>query len=102
MAVRIADTLKQQNDLTSFPIAYADGIWVSVGDEEFKTLQELYAQGALGGGDGADLSQYFTKDEIAQEITKATENLVTQDEFSELYELSFDESTNELTLSFNR
>lgn len=70
MAVRVADTLKQQNDLTSFPVAYAEGIWVntaSSGEPSYKTLQELYATNAL----------------------------------SSTYELSFDDSSSELTITFN-
>ena len=73
MAVRVADTLKQQNDLTSFPVAYAEGIWVNTaksGEPSYKTLQELYALGSLAGGSGG-------------------------------YELSFDESSSELTIAFN-
>lgn len=71
MAVRVADTLKQQNDLTSFPVAYAEGIWVntaSSGEPSYKTLQELYALGELAGS---------------------------------TYELSFDEASSELTITFN-
>lgn len=74
MAVRVADTLKQQNDLTSFPVAYAEGIWVntaSSGEPSYKTLQELYATNALGGTG------------------------------SSTYELSFDEASAELTIAFN-
>lgn len=52
--VRISDTLKQQNDLTSFPVAYSDGIWLDknkgVGTADYSDLQTMYNSGELGGG----------------------------------------------------
>src|SRR5574344_458074 len=52
--VRISDTLKQQNDLTSFPIAYSDGIWLDknkgVGTADYSDLQTMYNNDELGNG----------------------------------------------------
>ena len=52
--VRISDTLKQQNDLTSFPIAYSDGIWLDknkgVGTADYSDLQTMYNNDLLGSG----------------------------------------------------
>lgn len=54
MAVRIADSLKQQNDLTSFPVAYGSDLWLDknkgVGTEDYDTIQNLFNSGELGGG----------------------------------------------------
>lgn len=64
MAVRVADTIKQQNDLTSFPVAYADGIWIDKSkgqsDPNYKDLQAMYNDGELGGGGGG--GDYLTID----------------------------------------
>ena len=53
MAVRIADSLKQQNDLKTFPVAYSEDIWIDKnkgeGEKDYADLQELYNEGALGG-----------------------------------------------------
>ncbi|MCQ2576536.1 MAG: hypothetical protein MJ162_07310 [Treponema sp.] len=53
MAVRVADSLKQQNDLKSFPVAYSEDIWIDKnkgeGEKDYADLQELYNEGALGG-----------------------------------------------------
>ena len=53
MAVRVADTLKQQNDLKTFPVAYSEDIWIDEnkgeGDANFKDLQTLYNENKLGG-----------------------------------------------------
>lgn len=53
MAVRIADTLKQQNNLTTFPVAYGEDIWLDEnkgsGTADYDTLQNLYNDGKLGG-----------------------------------------------------
>lgn len=53
MAVRIADTLKQQNNLTTFPVAYGEDIWLDEnkgsGTANYDTLQNLYNDGKLGG-----------------------------------------------------
>ena len=53
MAVRIADTLKQQNDLTSFPVAYGSDIWLDknkgVGTADYSDLQTMYNSDELGG-----------------------------------------------------
>ena len=51
--VRIADTLKQQNDLDTFPVAYADGIWIDKNkgiDPDYKSLQYMYDNNLLGDG----------------------------------------------------
>ena len=54
MAVRIADSLKQQNDLDTFPVAYGDGIWLDKNKGEdpanYKSLQAMYNDDELGGG----------------------------------------------------
>lgn len=53
MAVRIADTLKQQNNLTTFPVAYGEDIWLDEnkgsGTADYDSLQNLYNDGKLGG-----------------------------------------------------
>lgn len=53
MAVRIADTLKQQNNLTTFPVAYGEDIWLDEnkgsGTANYDSLQNLYNDGKLGG-----------------------------------------------------
>lgn len=53
MAVRIADTLKQQNNLKTFPVAYGEDIWLDEnkgsGTADYDTLQNLYNDGKLGG-----------------------------------------------------
>lgn len=53
MAVIIADTLKQQNNLTTFPVAYGEDIWLDEnkgsGTANYDTLQNLYNDGKLGG-----------------------------------------------------
>ena len=53
MAVRIADTLKQQNNLTTFPVAYGEDIWLDEnkgsGAADYDSLQNLYNDGKLGG-----------------------------------------------------
>lgn len=53
MAVRVADSLKQQNDLKTFPVAYSEDIWLDEnkgeGDANFKDLQTLYNENKLGG-----------------------------------------------------
>ena len=53
MAVRIADTLKQQNDLKTFPVAFSEDIWIDQnkgeGTADYKDLQTLYNEGSLGG-----------------------------------------------------
>lgn len=55
MATRIADTLKQQNNLDTFPVAYGEDIWLDKnkgsGTEDFASIQALYNAGALGGSD---------------------------------------------------
>lgn len=53
MAVRVADTVKAQNDLKSFPVAYSEDIWLDQnkgkGDADYKDLQTLYNENKLGG-----------------------------------------------------
>lgn len=53
MAVRIADTLKQQNNLKTFPVAYGEDIWLDEnkgsGTADYDSLQNLYNDGKLGG-----------------------------------------------------
>lgn len=55
MAVRVADSIKQQNDLDTFPVAYGADIWLDKnkgsGTEDFASIQALYNAGALGGSD---------------------------------------------------
>lgn len=52
--VRISDTLKQQNDLTSFPVAFGDSIWLnkdkSGATEDYSDLQTMYNNDLLGSG----------------------------------------------------
>ena len=65
MAVRVADTLKQQNDLKTFPVAFSEDIWIDqnkgAGDANYKDLQTLYNEGALG---GSGLPEPETKDKL--------------------------------------
>ena len=65
MAVRVADTLKQQNDLKTFPVAFSEDIWIDqnkgAGDANYKDLQTLYNEGALG---GSGLPEPETKDKV--------------------------------------
>lgn len=53
MAVRIADSLKQQNNLTTFPVAYGADLWLDknkgVGTPSYDSIQTLYNNGQLGG-----------------------------------------------------
>lgn len=55
--VRISDTLKQQNDLTSFPVAFGDSIWLnkdkSGATEDYSDLQTMYNNDELGNGGSA-------------------------------------------------
>lgn len=56
--VRIADTLKQQNDLDTFPVAYADGIWIDKNkgiDPDYKSLQYMYDNNLLGDGSSIEV-----------------------------------------------
>ena len=52
--VRISDTLKQQNDLTSFPVAFGDSIWLNKdkngATEDYSDLQTMYNNDLLGSG----------------------------------------------------
>ena len=52
--VRISDTMKQQNDLTTFPVAYAADLWLDKnkgsGTPNYASIQTLYNNGELGGG----------------------------------------------------
>lgn len=54
MAVRVADFLKQQNDLDTFPVAYGADIWLDkkkgVAPANYKSLQAMYNDDELGGG----------------------------------------------------
>lgn len=54
MAVRIADSLKQQNNLTTFPVAYGADLWLDKnkgeGTPSYDSIQNLYNNGQLGGG----------------------------------------------------
>ena len=54
MAVRIADSLKQQNDLTSFPVAYGSDIWLDKnkgsGTPNYDSIQNMLNNDELGGG----------------------------------------------------
>lgn len=65
MAVRVADSLKQQNDLKTFPVAYSEDIWIDKnkgeGDADYKDLQTLYNEGALG---GSGLPEPESKDKL--------------------------------------
>lgn len=53
MAVRVADSLKQQNDLKTFPIAYGEDLWLDKnkgsGEKDYSDIQTLYNNGELGG-----------------------------------------------------
>ena len=76
MAVRVADTLKQQNDLKTFPVAFSEDIWIDQnkgeGDANYKDLQTLYNEGALG---GSGLPEPETKDKVLL----STENAETSE-----------------------
>ena len=65
MAVRIADTLKQQNDLKTFPVAFSEDIWIDKnkgeGTADYKDLQTLYNEGSLG---GSGLPEPMAKDKL--------------------------------------
>lgn len=65
MAVRIADTMKQQNDLKTFPVAYSEDVWIDQnkgkGNANYKDLQTLYNEGSLG---GSGLPEPETKDKV--------------------------------------
>lgn len=54
MAVRISDSLKQQNDLTSFPVAYGSDIWLDKnkgsGTPNYDSIQNMLNNDELGGG----------------------------------------------------
>lgn len=53
MAVRVADSIKQTNDLKTFPVAYSEDIWLDEnkgeGDANYKDLQTLFNENKLGG-----------------------------------------------------
>ena len=76
MAVRIADTLKQQNDLKTFPVAFSEDIWIDKskgeGTADYKDLQTLYNEGSLG---GSGLPEPATKDKLLL----STENTETSE-----------------------
>ena len=77
MAVRVADTLKQQNDLKTFPVAFSEDIWIDQnkgeGDANYKDLQTLYNEGTLG---GSGLPEPETKDKLLLSTENAeTSNL---------------------------
>lgn len=54
MAVRVSDTIKQQNDLTTFPVAFGSDIWLDKnkgsGTPDYKGIQQMYNDNELGGG----------------------------------------------------
>ena len=76
MAVRIADTLKQQNDLKTFPVAFSEDIWIDKnkgeGTADYKDLQTLYNEGSLG---GSGLPEPMAKDKLLL----STENTETSE-----------------------
>lgn len=59
MPVRIADSMKQQNDLDTFPVAYGADIWLDKNKGEdpanYKSLQAMYNDDELGGGGSIQL-----------------------------------------------
>lgn len=71
--VRISDTLKQQNDLTSFPVAFGDSIWLnkdkSGATEDYSDLQTMYNNDELGNDGSAiqvDLLPHPSVDELGK------------------------------------
>ena len=76
MAVRIADTLKQQNDLKTFPVAFSEDIWIDKnkgeGTADYKDLQALYNEGSLGGSG-------LPKPESKDKLLLSTENTETSE-----------------------
>lgn len=76
MAVRVADSLKQQNDLKTFPVAYSEDIWIDKnkgeGDADYKDLQTLYNEGALGGS-GLPIPESKDKLLMSTENTETSE-----------------------------
>lgn len=71
--VRISDTLKQQNDLTSFPVAFGDSIWLnkdkSGATEDYSDLQTMYDNDELGNDGSAiqvDLLPHPSVDELGK------------------------------------
>ena len=54
MPVRIADSMKQQNDLDTFPVAYGADIWLDKnkgsGTANYSSLQAMFNNDELGGG----------------------------------------------------
>ena len=73
MPVRIADSMKQQNDLDTFPVAYGADIWLdknkSSGTPDYATLQSMYNTGDLGGG-GSDIEVTSMPDASASYLDK--------------------------------
>lgn len=73
MATRVADTLKQQNDLKTFPVAYSEDIWIDQnkgeGTADYKDLQTLYNEGSLG---GSGLPEPEAKDKLLMTAVKQT------------------------------
>lgn len=54
MPVRIADSMKQMNDLSSFPVAYGEDIWLDKnkgsGTPNYDSIQNMLNNDELGGG----------------------------------------------------
>ena len=54
MPVRIADSMKQMNDLNSFPVAYGEDIWLDKnkgsGTPNYDSIQNMYNNSELGDG----------------------------------------------------
>ena len=95
MAVRIADTLKQQNDLKTFPVAFSEDIWIDKnkgeGTADYKDLQTLYNEGSLG---GSGLPEPMTKDKLllSTENTETSELEWSQVDKSKAVEIPLYES----------
>ena len=54
MPVRIADSMKQMNNLNSFPVAYGEDIWLDKnkgsGTPNYDSIQTMYNNDLLGSG----------------------------------------------------
>lgn len=86
MPVRVADELKQMNDLTNFPVARAGVLWIdkAKGQEpaDWVDMQTLYNEGGFGGGSGADKAEDvgYTNDEhpTMTDVKKALDELIAK------------------------
>ena len=82
MPVRIADSMKQMNDLNSFPVAYGSDIWLDKnkgsGTPNYDSIQNMLNNDELGGGSAIQVD---------------TLPIASEDEFGRIYQYTGDSGT---------